>query len=317
MAFPKTLALLVAASMLASGCVFLDRGAKWPTLQMPPKESEAAAPKPATPAPPPAPTAAEQSAADVAKSLDSLAARLDLHANDLSTTKAMIDDQRGRYETTINAAQAGGLSASADSARDDRWSVIEIELTRLASDVERFSDLEGSLRDDAGRLAEAYAAARALASSSSGTPLTSRAEDMIARAGTLIETVRAERAEDERYVDGARNKLAALRPDASPPVGPSLPKNRDAYVVFHLDRDDTGYEAALRNAIMQALERKPDMIFDLYTVTGSAEDDVKAQDRADDVRRILRSMNVADDHINLTTIRQPEATPPEVRIYIR
>ena len=111
--------------------------------------------------------------------------------------------------------------------------------------------------------------------------------------------------------------VAFIKPISAVNAEPALPADREAYVVFHLDRDDTGYEAALRDAIMKALDRKPGMTFDLYTVAGSADDDVKAQNRAEDVERILKSMNVADDHMTLTAIRRSEATPPEVRLYIR
>ena len=87
--------------------------------------------------------------------------------------------------------------------------------------------------------------------------------------------------------------------------------------MFHLDRDDTGYEQTLKDAITQALARKPDMNFDLYSLAGNAQDDVKTQDRAEDVKRIIRSMGVDESRITMTEIRQASDTSPEVRIYIR
>lgn len=309
MALSKSLALAVAVSVLASGCVFLDRGAKWPTLQMP-QEKPAEQPAP-SPAPPPPPSAGATGNA-ISKTLDSLQARLDLHANDLSSTEAMIEDQRGRYKTALEEAKSGA------SGPEDRWNMSEIELTRLASDVARLGDLDDTLAQDSARLAEAYAAAQELEKNTGADqPLTARTGEMIARTGMMLDTVRTRRAEDDRYVESERRTLADLRPETAPPSVPSLPADREAYVVYHLDQDDTGYEATLRDAIKQALARRPDMTFDLYTLTGSAEDDVKAQDRAEDVERILHSMKVSADHINLTAIHRSQATPPELRIYVR
>jgi hypothetical protein len=311
MALSKSLALAVAVSVLASGCVFLDRGSKWPSLQMPEQKPAPAPASAPTPSPPP-PTAGT-SAEEVSKTLDSLGARLDLRATDLASTEAMIEDQRTRYKTALDAAKSGAPGGPADP-----WNVAEIELTRLASDVARFGDLDEALAGDSARLAEAYAAAREVEKNAGADqPLTARTGEMIARAGTLLDAARTRRAEEDRYVEGERRTLAELRPKAPVPAEPALPADREAYVVFHLDRDDTGYEAALRSAIMKALDRKPGMTFDLYTVAGSADDDVKAQNRAEDVERILKSLNVADDHMTLTAIRRSEATPPEVRLYIR
>jgi hypothetical protein len=308
MATCKTAILAASVALLASGCLFAG-DTKWPTLQMPPENAAPATAASETPAPPSAPGAAELSAEEIGKTLDSVAARLDLHQNDAASVGALIADQRERYETARDAAAGGGTG----EVQNDRWSTAQVELSRLAADVERLSDLEEALAGDAGRLSELYASSRSGGTSQNAD----KAGSLIARAGALLSSVRADRAEGERYVEEQRTRLASLRPDAPLAAGPSLPRDRDAYVVFHMDRDDAGSEDALRDAVSTALARKPDLMFDLYTVTGSAGDDLKAQDRAQDMARIIRSMNVPEDRVSLTNIRLPEATPPEVRIYLR
>jgi len=310
MASSKPLILTAAAAVLTSGCLFAG-DAKFPTLQMPQEQAATSEPAPAAPSPAPVVTPAKKSPEEIQEGLSSLGARLDLHAGDIESIQAGIADQRQRFESATDSVEA---AASGSQSQTDRWNEAQIELTRLASQVERLTDLAESVRNDAGQLAELYAAAQTGGDESAHL---ATAGKLIAHAGMLLDQIRTDRATGERMVDGARERLAGLNPGAPKPQLPALPKNREAYVVFHLDRDDTGYEQTLRDAITQALSRKPDMSFDLYSVAGNAQDDVKAQDRAQDVKRIIRSMGVDEGRITLTEIREASDTTPEVRIYIR
>ncbi|HKJ72981.1 MAG TPA: hypothetical protein VKA19_02605 [Alphaproteobacteria bacterium] len=321
----KPLIPVLAVAMLGSGCLFAG-SKKWPTLQIPQNEAKNGQSGTAAASNEPAATPAKpaKSPKEIREGLDSLSARLDLHSNDEHSTLALIADQRSRFETAASAAEAAGPESA---GAKDRWNEAQIELTRLAAQVERFSDLATSVRADAGQLAEIYAAIRPADSTGKAgdEPTTrprsteaARAEQLTARAGALLDRIRTDRAMAERYVDGAGRRLAAARPNAAITEAPSLPKDREAYIVFHLNRDDTGYEMTIRDAVMKALARKPDMSFDLYTVAGSAADDVKAEDRAEEVKSIIRSMNVAADHVTITNIRETASdTAPEVRVYLR
>jgi len=312
MASSKPLILVAAAAVFTSGCLFAS-DAKWPTLQMPPEKTAASESEAAPPAPTPQVAPAKKSAKEIQDGLSSLSARLDLHASDIDSIQALVVDQRMRFETAAAAVEA---APAGNQSRNDRWNEAQIELTRLANQVERLTDLAESVRSDTGQLAELYAAAQIGESGGDPTEIAT-AQKLMARAGSLLDQIRTDRAEGERYVDSARQRLAKQRPEAPQPKAPALPKDREAYVVFHLDRDDTGYEQTLKDAVSQALARKADMSFDLYSLAGNAQDDVKAQDRAEDVKRIIRSLGVDASRITMTEIRQTSDTPPEVRIYIR
>ena len=310
MASSKPLILAAAAAVLTSGCLF-SGDAKWPTLQMPPEQTAtpATGPAEATPAPTSMPKKSPQ---EIRDGLASIAARLDLRASDIDSVQSLVVDQRMRFESAAAAAE----SAPAGSAGlKDRWNEAQIELTRLTSEVDRLSDLAESVRTDTGQLAEIYADIAGPNEPAAGDAATIR--KLMAQAGGLLDRIRTERAQGERYIDEAQQRLAGEGADLPQPKAPALPKDREAYVVFHLDRDTAGYEQAVRDAVNQALARKADMNFDLYSVAGNAQDDVRAQDRAEDIKRIIRSMGVDESRITMTEIRQAGDTPPEVRIYVR
>ncbi len=310
MASTKPLILAAAAAVLTSGCLFAG-DAKWPKLQMPPEKPAASTEAPA-PAATAEPDAVRKSPDDIRDGIASIGARLDLRASDIDSVQSLVVDQRMRFETAAAAAES---AAPGSSARKDRWNEAQVELTRLTAQVDRLADLAESVRSDTGQLAELYAS---VAGDTSEPPSdTTVMQKLMAQAGRLLDRIRTERAEGERYIDGAQARLAQENPGAPEPKAPALPKDREAYIVFHLDRDTAGYEQEVRDAVTQALARKPDMMFDLYAVAGNAQDDVRAQDRAVDIRRIIRSMGVDESRISLTEIRLARETSPEVRIYIR
>jgi hypothetical protein len=153
-----------------------------------------------------------------------------------------------------------------------------------------------------------------------------------ALADRAVSAIAEQIAEGSRRLAAERREVAALAasgaPAASPaataprpPAGGAAAGERRPFVTIRFDRPDVAYEAALRDAVAQARQRRPDVAFDLVAVTpsegGSPESAAAAKRNVESVFRSLLRMGVAADRIRLSAQTRPDATTPEVRLFVR
>ncbi len=105
----------------------------------------------------------------------------------------------------------------------------------------------------------------------------------------------------------------------------SLPQaniaNRRPLMTIRFDRRDVSYEQALYQAAKRALERNPEVIFDLVAVTpsagGMAAGVYDARRYAENVMRSLVNMGFPANRIKLSAMGSPRAKSSEVLIFVR
>ena len=96
---------------------------------------------------------------------------------------------------------------------------------------------------------------------------------------------------------------------------------RRPLVVIRFDRQDVAFEPALYQAVSRALERRPDVIFDLVAVSpGSGAQNLSSGSARRNAERVLQSlsgMGLPSDRVMLSAMASPTAQSAEVHIYVR
>jgi hypothetical protein len=143
----------------------------------------------------------------------------------------------------------------------------------------------------------------------------------------LISQVSGEIATRNLFVAAAHRRLAALGPAiaqgrlafaAASPAAATPP--RPALVTIRFDRPDVAYEEQLFGAVNQALDRRPDVAFDVVAVSppGAATTSAAASKRnIESVVQSLTSMGLPPDRLRLSARTLADASGNEVRIYPR
>lgn len=95
-------------------------------------------------------------------------------------------------------------------------------------------------------------------------------------------------------------------------------------VVIRFDRDDVAYEQPLYQAVSEALDRRPQAVFDLVAVSPSqgnpAERQIaanRARDRAEEVLRTLVNLGLPPNRITLTASTAGDTANSEVHLFVR
>ena len=112
--------------------------------------------------------------------------------------------------------------------------------------------------------------------------------------------------------------------DFSPVVGSADITNRRPLVVVRFDRANVPYQQALYNAVSRALERRPNVAFDVVavapTVGGQAAvamNTTRARRHAEGILRSLVEMGMPANRVALTSTTSGNATANEVHVYVR
>ncbi|WP_395825474.1 hypothetical protein [Elstera sp.] len=112
---------------------------------------------------------------------------------------------------------------------------------------------------------------------------------------------------------GLSNAAGVVRPDGRRPL-----------VVIRFDRPNVVYEQALYNAVSQALERRPDVSFDLVAVSptrGGAGPAALAANQArrsaEQVMRSLTDMGLPPNRLALSSSNSPTVDANEVQLFVR
>jgi hypothetical protein len=100
--------------------------------------------------------------------------------------------------------------------------------------------------------------------------------------------------------------------------------DRRPLVTIRFYRLNVPYEEALYIAVSRALERRPDVVFDLVAVAPQLDDPSQialhsqaSKRNAEDVFRSLTSMGVPAERVSLSATTNATAQSNEVRIYVR
>lgn len=117
---------------------------------------------------------------------------------------------------------------------------------------------------------------------------------------------------------------AATPSGLSNAVGVARPDGRRPLVVIRFDRPNVVYEQALYNAVSQALERRPDVSFDLVAVSptrGGAGPAAlaanQARRNAEQVMRSLTDMGLPPNRLALSASNSPTVDANEVQLFVR
>ncbi|HNS39808.1 MAG TPA: hypothetical protein PKJ56_06125 [Promineifilum sp.] len=118
----------------------------------------------------------------------------------------------------------------------------------------------------------------------------------------------------------ANAQSAAAAGQAAPQ--PQPPGKRRPLVVVKFDRPNVEYEQQLYAAVSQALDRKPDAMFDLVAVTPAkpgpgAASGVSARRNAEHVMRSLTNMGLPPTRVTLSATNSGQIQVNEVHLYVR
>jgi hypothetical protein len=105
-------------------------------------------------------------------------------------------------------------------------------------------------------------------------------------------------------------------------LGPSGIAGRRPLVVIRFDKPNVQYEQTLYSAVSQAMERRPDISFDLVAVSpakraSGALGTSAAQRNAESVLRSLADMGLAANRVSLSSTTSQTAEANEVQLYVR
>ena len=144
--------------------------------------------------------------------------------------------------------------------------------------------------------------------------------------GRLLNEAAASAERQGRLVAGERGQLDLLaeaieagsldngsRPEAARTMSED---SNGPLAVIRFDRPDVAYEQALSAAVEQALDRRPDLVFEIVGVA-PGDDIARAADYADRVRSSLRRMGVPTARLRVATRFDRAAEVEEVRLYLR
>lgn len=113
----------------------------------------------------------------------------------------------------------------------------------------------------------------------------------------------------------------AAQPSSAPGAG--LATGRPL-VIIRFDRDDVQYEQALYEAMSAALQRRPNVAFDLVAVGSAigtpaqvAASSEIARANADKVMHSLLNMGLPADRVSLSQVTDPNIQSSEVHLYVR
>jgi len=239
-----------------------------------------------------------------------------------------------------------------------QWNAAQTELDRIGLDITKMASLSNQVASDSALAAYLLESTRAAYGLSGAVEEDHRQlailEDETNRTAVLIDRLLNELSDDigrqTTYVGNERRNLAVLSnaikngelfgPSlanrafaTAAPVASRAPAaadqsfavaNRRPLVVIRFDRPDVPYQQALYSAVSEALERRPDALFDLVAVSPvggssgeSAVGTTQARRYAGDVLRSLTDMGLPASRVNLSALSSPDAATSEVHLYVR
>jgi hypothetical protein len=315
---------------LLGGCSFTD-DTLFPSLSGERPKSEAAPSAPgATGAPSPQapPAGADARVAQLSRDLARLQREVGERRAELAAARERLGETATRYQSATDGIE--------DRARrnDPRIPAQRVEgeaqLARTGEEVGRLNALSTATASDAtlaSYVVQAASAALAQANAADARRLADlavAARSAGSAADRLLVEIGGEIAEQSRKVSAERRRLAALGDAAIvPTAAPAAPRpaERRPLVTIHFTRPDAPFEQQLTGAVRQALQRRPDLAFDIVAVNppgiDSATGAADAKRNMAGVVRTLAGMGVTLDRMRLSATTDPGARDEEVRLYPR
>lgn len=105
-------------------------------------------------------------------------------------------------------------------------------------------------------------------------------------------------------------------PVAAPPPIPD-PETRAALVTIDYATATPDYRAALAAAIQAAESRRPNLLYDVVAVVGTAAEAPAARVRAAEAMTVIEAQGVVASRIQLGLAIEPGRKVPRVRVYLR
>lgn len=270
----------------------------------------------------------------------------------------MIQQSRGYHQlvAAVNARLQVGTTPG-NPELTAMWTQAQGELDKLDNSIGRLNRLTNATAGDASMAVYLLDSTRATYTLSGAVDEDHRQiailEDEINRTVVLIERLLNELSEDlqrqNNYLSGERRNLqllsvavkngelygpslynrpfVATAPTQASAAGTPAPTpqpigNRRPLVVIKFTRPNVEYEQQLYAAVGQALDRKPDAMFDLVAVaptkpgTGAASG-ASARRSAEGVMRSLTSMGLPPNRVTLSATNSAQIQVNEVHLYVR
>jgi len=220
-----------------------------------------------------------------------------------------------------------------------QWSEAQGQYERMTGDLGRLRLLSAEIGGDRSLAAFLHAAARSATELSGGTDadlarltrISTELTAVVQSYDALSRTLDVEIAERSRFLDNESNRLKTLlaavergsfaaRPRSGAalflaPGSPGIDGRRPLFLV-RFDRTDVAFEQPLYEAVKQALDRRPDIGFQLIAVTPQGASSAPARDGAAKVLRALVQMGLPTERVALAARTSPEAGTPEVHLYL-
>jgi hypothetical protein len=264
----------------------------------------------------------EDEVAEQTRQLDGIRRRLDESANSLDTRAEGI-------ETKLKSR-----SAPNDPQLLTDWNDAQNQINHTSEDMARLTNISTWSTSDAALVSYILQSVRA----ASGQPGVSEQERrqlaqlerdanrVSVNVDRLVSQISGEIASRSLFVAAAHRRLAALAPAITlgrstfPAASPAVAGSKPALVTIRFDRPDVAYEEQLFGAVNEALERRPDVAFDVVAVSppGAPASSASASKRnIESVVQSLTSMGLPPDRLRLSARTLVDASGNEVRIYPR
>jgi hypothetical protein len=289
--------------------------------------------------------------------LQQLQSTLSGQSNQLQQIRAQTVQDSEAYHGTVAAMQAR-LQVGTTPGNPilvKQWNDAQGELDRINDDILKMNRLSADVASTSGLAAyllDSIRAARSLSGAVDEDHRQLRAlEDDTTSTTVLIERLLTELSTDvqrqQQYISTERNNLNTLAvairngqlygaslanvPLSGAPAGPLgiLPSqsrvsaSERPLVVIRFDRPNVSYEDALYSAVRDALDRRPNAIFDLVAVSPSggapgvaALGESTARRNAESVARSLSQMGLPADRMRISSLSSADTTTGEVRVFV-
>lgn len=291
-----------------------------------------------------------------------LQGQISSHNSDLQQNRAAMIQQSRTYHQIVAAVnarlQVGTTPGNPELVA--QWTQAQQELDKLDASIARLNQLTNATGGDASMATYLLDSTRAAYALSGAVDEDHRQlailEDEINRTVVLIERLLNELSEDlsrqNNYLAGERRNLqllavavkngelygpslynrpfvymgAAPTPAAaaagSPPPAPQPAGSRRPLVVIKFDKNNVEYDQQLYAAVSQALDRRPEAVFDLVAVSPSkpgkgSTSGTAARRNAENVMRSLTNMGLPPNRVTLSATNSPQAQVNEVHLYVR
>jgi hypothetical protein len=260
------------------------------------------------------------------------------HQSAVASARYALRNDRSAYEGVAGNLAAPPPGQAATAASMTRYGDAQGALDRVDDEVGALYVLsrEGA-RDErmARRLGEEIKAAEAIpGGGDKDREQVAALQNAIATDATAIQQMNGEisreLAEEKGYVAGQRRRLAALgitAPEQRTQVATAAPRPpaelRQPLVTIRFDRRDVPFQHALYLAVSSALDRKPDLRFNVVAVSPSAGNAAQvavnvnaARRNAGAVMRTLVAMGLPANRIEISATTSPGVHFGEVRVYV-